>query len=888
VNESLKLRPLLLRGGAALLAVAAVYLVDALFALAAAAAALLVTAAAGWGLFHPRLMLRVAPAVLRWAFWLTLLAAIASAVGIPELVRQFVGLELSGSSILMLTLALFAVEFALIVLLGMVMAAVGALAGRKHSDPRACARSALACWWTGAGLLLFARVLGAGLVSDRLFGLLGLGLIILVFVVAQRGGDWSEHAEERLARWGLDTSRRLLLPIRGGEARLDLRGPVLGSVGAGIILLFTFGPGRPLAPLQHRALEALFNFRNAPDLSRGAAFWRAPSDSRAALWRERIVLVEEDPVIRRRAAGQASETRVLAEAVEQLARWQPLRIVVPVPQLDEHWPTSFEGELDSPPPGPDTARRNLADLPLLEKALRDHPNVVLAVPRLAPRDLLPVHEPTPSRRSPQELPTLSPEARAGVERLLRAAAHAGDGGTDWHGTAYVPALRFRRDPRKELPYLQQPFSLPPVGMSLVAAMHGQQELSPVLTSRAATIGPVNIPLIAPGVMLIDFGGMELLPGFPRVAYSTVLAGAPVYAAPANADREPERLDPARFFEGKIAIIQGFREPRRQTPIGNLTSAELVAETAVTLVSGQTVGAAPLWVTLLVTLGLAALVGRTCVGAAPFVAGRRAALALLLVGVISPAAIVSGVWVDPVAPALAIVLTSVLVSQITFGLEQDERRRHRSLLERVTAPQVVEELLDRSDQLALGGERRQVCILFADARNFTPFAESHAAEQVIDTINRYTTALTERLLVHGGILDRYTGDGLIARFDVTSPKEDVRRAVRSALAMRDAAAEVAAGLAAEGIRALEMGFGLHYGEAVVGLVGSPSQFHYTPMGLTVVIAARLEGVANGGEVLISEAVYELVAEAFECEPRGPVWLKGISEPVGSYRVLRARA
>jgi adenylate cyclase len=200
---------------------------------------------------------------------------------------------------------------------------------------------------------------------------------------------------------------------------------------------------------------------------------------------------------------------------------------------------------------------------------------------------------------------------------------------------------------------------------------------------------------------------------------------------------------------------------------------------------------------------------------------------------------------------------------------------------------VEELLDRSGQLALGGERRPVCILFADMRGFTPFAESHTAEEVIAVINRYTTAMTGALLTHGGILDRYTGDGFVARFDIEgSPHDEVCRAVAAALAISDTSETVAAELTAEGRHALRVGIGLHYGEAVVGLVGSPTQFHYTAMGHSVVVAARLQGLAQGGEILITKDVYDLVSEAFECTATEPIWLKGMSEPVQTYRVIQS--
>src|SRR5262249_53727476 len=146
---------------------------------------------------------------------------------------------------------------------------------------------------------------------------------------------------------------------------------------------------------------------------------------------------------------------------------------------------------------------------------------------------------------------------------------------------------------------------------------------------------------------------------------------------------------------------------------------------------------------------------------------------------------------------------------------------------------------------------------------------------------------EALYEHGGILDKYTGDGLMAIFRVTGEtEEEVARAVRAALAMRDAAAAVSARLAERGEDPLALGIGMHFGEAIVGLIGNPDHFNYTALGRTVIVSQRLQTLAQGGEVVVSDAVYASVGAEFAADAGDPVHVKGLSQPVRPFWILGA--
>lgn len=847
-----------------------------------------ITFTALWSLFRFRSLVRATPMALSWAFRLGLVVALLTAGGLPEVFRQELGVDSSLSFVLYASVAAFALLFVTLFISGMVAAALGLWSGRKGLNPAHSANAAIGAWWLGMIALTIPTL---WLDETRLGGALAplwLGLVPWTLAASARPHALAADRESLTAR----AARALaFLQIRRGLRKsevLDLRGLTLGALGAALSLFLTLGPGQTLAPLQHQVFEGLLRFRNEPVIAQRG--WLPLSDEarQSALWRKRIVIAEMDPGTRRQARTTSSETRELARVVERLQQWRPLRIVASLPQLDVTWPASAGAGIDAPPPDAASIRRNQQDLPLLENALRQHPTALLAMPRFSQPHPKPTAAPPPPG-SLNGFRILGSEARDQIERLLQAARESADAGVDWYGTHRLPVIRLGTTPVEQRE-AAQPFSLQTAAVRLVLAAHGARRFTFGPRPADVRIEDRPVRLIAPGVTPIDYGGPEPLQAFPRISYRGIIQGEDVYETEATGHAgmgaQTGHWRPAKeYFAGKIVLLTPLDQERVETPVGALTPTEILAHATVTLASGQLIRPLPSWLFVLGVFALAMLTGHACAGATPLTAGWRGGLAVLLPLVLAPVGVVFRWWIDPVAPLLAVAAGLALVSQITYTHEQGEAQRQRALLERVAAPQVVNELLARSGQLALGGERREVCILFADVRGFTQFAEGHTADEVIMVINRYTTAITEVLLARGGILDHYTGDGLVARFELLhSPEVDLLRAVNAALEMRDAAEAVAARQARAGAEPLRMGWGVHYGEAVVGLVGSPAQFNYTAMGHTVVVAARLQGLASGGELLVSEEVFRKVSAAFHCEPCEPVWAKGLSEPIHAYRVL----
>lgn len=220
------------------------------------------------------------------------------------------------------------------------------------------------------------------------------------------------------------------------------------------------------------------------------------------------------------------------------------------------------------------------------------------------------------------------------------------------------------------------------------------------------------------------------------------------------------------------------------------------------------------------------------------------------------------------------------NSMTEGLELKER--YRGVLDKVMSRDVAEELL-RSD-IMLGGETRDVSTLFADITSFTALTEGMEPARVLKIVNEIMSRLGAVIEAHGAVVDKYTGDGLMALFGApVHHPDDATRAVSAALRMQAALGELNAERTALGEVPIHIAIGIHSGLAVAGNVGSPTRLNYTVLGESVNLAARLCANAGPGEIHVSEAVYLRVRDGFDCRPLGSRSFKGFSRPVEVYEV-----
>ncbi len=200
--------------------------------------------------------------------------------------------------------------------------------------------------------------------------------------------------------------------------------------------------------------------------------------------------------------------------------------------------------------------------------------------------------------------------------------------------------------------------------------------------------------------------------------------------------------------------------------------------------------------------------------------------------------------------------------VQAGIALDTARAHEALqreakarekYERFLPQQLVDDvMLDPDKEIRPGGTRQTITVLFADLRGFTTLSEANSPETVVDLLNRFFTLMSEVIFRHGGTLDKYIGDGVLALFGAPYATErDALKGVRAAIDMQRAVQIFNRELVAAGQSQIGVGIGVNTGSAIVGFIGSESRLDYTAIGDTVNTAARLEHLATAGQIIISE-------------------------------------
>jgi adenylate cyclase len=198
--------------------------------------------------------------------------------------------------------------------------------------------------------------------------------------------------------------------------------------------------------------------------------------------------------------------------------------------------------------------------------------------------------------------------------------------------------------------------------------------------------------------------------------------------------------------------------------------------------------------------------------------------------------------------------------------------------------VVKQMLENPDSFKLGGVSQTITILFADIRGFTRISEHAPPEKIVGLLNRYFSAMTDIIFAHGGTLDKYLGDGLMALFGApTTTPDDASNALNAAVAMQRRLIGINRELGEEGFQEIGVGMGLHTGEVIVGYIGSDRRSEYTAIGDTVNTSSRLESNARGGEILISDATAKAARSRYQLKPREPIMVKNRQQSVMLWEV-----
>ena len=856
-----------------------------------------------WAAFHWRPLWAARDISLRWSVCLSLAVTLAcySYISATQYKPDGLPSALQNTGIfwfLMIIIALLLL--CLLTALGLLGAAVSAFAARKIEDTQRAAQVGV----HSSMLALLATLLAAYWLTpnndDTKHYAALYSAICCSFPLMTRAywhwwlPDTSRPARQQAIRSLRRAWERLFLWRRRLRTRtlvVDLRGVALGLCIAVILLKL---PSRLVGPLQSQAFTFLSHARavilgsqtsraqsQGPHITIADDAAERAKQGKRAQDRQHIAILHLDDSTRHAISAQ-SEIAIQSEMIDRLQKMGAACIVLPMPYLyNKAYPvwSSFE----NPAPQEQDANNNRRDARQFVTILHRSPSVVLALPASARRQ------------------------DAKVKLVVEAIPQYGEIDLPVSPTTYLPMVP-----------TDWPSSSPPISTLAYAAMTAPQghakSASPF--QRLQDIPGGALPHITPEGVLVDFVGIGPHEDFLHISYAAVHANSllPVqnisHPLPDDQTEPPEPTHNwkpvSELLRGRIVFLDSMAHPVRNTPLGVMTQSEEQAYAVSTLLSGESLERITRFdVPLVLFLGL--LVGYLCVQKEPIDAILQVAVPFVMTLLGCIIAFIIGRWIDPVLPLLTILITLMLATQMRFAHERADKTRTSELFGRFVAPHMVQEWLSQSEEeLGLGGKREKLCVLFADVRDFTPFAERHDASEVIDIINAYMTAITDALHAYNGVLDKYTGDGLMAFFQSArtpqkdtqnsmstlqmpqTMEQDVSRAVHAALAMRDAALALSVKRREEGKPTLDLGFSLHYGEAVVGLVGNiKQQINYTALGHTVVVAARLQTIASGGDVVVSEAVFQETQEMFVFAVGEPVYVKGLSTPVRPYYVLAPR-
>ncbi len=361
--------------------------------------------------------------------------------------------------------------------------------------------------------------------------------------------------------------------------------------------------------------------------------------------------------------------------------------------------------------------------------------------------------------------------------------------------------------------------------------------------------------------------------FPRVPYHRVVSGEV----------------PPETFTGRIVLVGATSQtlhdifPTPFAPDGTMPGVEIHANTLESLLQGLWIRRPPAAIVPLLTV-LAAI-------ASAWVAARRhpvtafgvtGALTLAYLGA-SHVAFRQGYWVDAVPVPVAIGVAHFGTVVRDFIREQREKRR----LSRFFSPEVVKEIVRHKDDATLDSGRRRMTVLFSDIRGFTSISERMSPEEVVAFLRDYLTEMTEAVFKHGGTIDKYMGDGIMALYNVPFEAPDhAARAVRTGLEFQERLRPLAERFAAQHGGVLRCGVGINTGEAVVGTIGSRQRLEYTAIGDAINLGSRLESVTKDFNVpiIVSEETHAEVQHLFATRYLGEVPIKGKELPVKVYTVL----
>jgi len=403
------------------------------------------------------------------------------------------------------------------------------------------------------------------------------------------------------------------------------------------------------------------------------------------------------------------------------------------------------------------------------------------------------------------------------------------------------------------------------------------------------IGSSSVPLDAAGSLLIAWHG-SLEQTYHARKYSI---GRVLQAFAQQEKGERPDLD-ASLFKDKIVFIAGTAAglyDLRVTPFSSATPGVLIHMAALdNLLHSQGLQAAPAWLSLsiLLLLCLASAGAFMLFPSYPVKFGVTIGLALAYYGVVAQAFAGHERWLDLVFPEVALALTFGTAATVEYVTEGRQRRLMRAAFDKYMSSEVVEEIMRNPAAIKLGGEKKEISILFSDIAGFTTISETMSPEDLVTLLNRYLSAMTSIIkTTHRGNVNKYLGDGIMALFG--APLNDPRHASLACYAALDCQVELARLRQIwkqEGLPEIGARIGINSGPCIVGNMGSEERMEYTVTGDSVNLASRLEGASKYYDtlILIGQRTAELAKNDVEVREIDLLRVKGKKEPVVVFELL----
>jgi adenylate cyclase len=382
---------------------------------------------------------------------------------------------------------------------------------------------------------------------------------------------------------------------------------------------------------------------------------------------------------------------------------------------------------------------------------------------------------------------------------------------------------------------------------------------------------IPIPIDEQGSLLVNFYGSQ--GSFQVRSFSDVVEG---------------RVSD-RYFRDKVILVGVYAEGLQdihQVPYGNMFGIEMIANVVTQLMNRDFITFSSDYVTILLIVFFGLLIS--------YIVGRKSILySYIAIAALSVIYFFAVIFIfdkyryvlNLSAPLITGILTLFTMIVYRILTEEKEKKVIQGMFSNYVSKSVVEELLKHPEKLELGGEDKEITVLFSDIRGFTTLSENLTPQELVAHLNEYLSAMTDLIFKYEGTLDKYVGDEIMAFWNAPIEQEQhAEFACRTALEMMEVLHVLNDGWPEN--KKLNIGIGLNTGIMTVGNMGSVSRMDYTLMGDNVNLGARLEGTNKiyGTNIIISEFTYEKIKDKFICRELDNIRVKGKLKPVKIFEVM----